>query len=198
MGIGKQAKVLNNKQFEVLFTYLGSRRNGIRNQVILLLSVKAGLRAKEISALTWEMVLDSDGSLGSAIHLTNKASKGKSGRIIPMNKLLKAQLGKLLLVERKLRLFSAVNRAIRTERSANTSAQVIVNMFYGWYTDLGLVGCSSHSGRRTFVTNAARKIGMAGGSLRDVQALAGHTSLQTTQKYIEIDNEAQFKIVDLI
>jgi integrase len=65
MGIGKQAKVLSTKQFEVLFTYLGSRRNGSRNQVILLLSVKAGLRAKEISALTWKMVLDSDGSVGS-------------------------------------------------------------------------------------------------------------------------------------
>jgi integrase/recombinase XerD len=198
MGIGKQAKVLSTKQFEVLFTYLGSRRNGSRNQVILLLSVKAGLRAKEISALTWKMVLDSDGSVGTAIYLTNNASKGQSGRIIPLNKLLKAQLEKLLLVECKLRMFSVGSFVIRTERSAGTSAQVIVNMFYDWYTDMGLVGCSSHSGGRTFVTNAARKIGMAGGSLRDVQALAGHTSLQTTQKYIEIDNEAQFKIVDLI
>jgi hypothetical protein len=87
---------------------------------------------------------------------------------------------------------------IRTERSAHTSAQAIVNLFQRWYRDLGLVGCSSHSGRRTFITNAARKISTVGGSLRDVQHLAGHSSLQTTQRYIEGDSEARKRVVDLV
>ena len=76
--------------------------------------------------------------------------------------------------------------------------QVIVNMFRKWYRDLGLVGCSSHSGRRTFITNAARKISTVGGSLRDVQFLAGHSSLNTTQRYIEGDSEARSRVVDII
>lgn len=63
---------------------------------------------------------------------------------------------------------------------------------------VGFDGCSSHSGRRTFITNAARKISLVGGSLRDVQMLAGHTSLRVTQRYIDTDQDAQRKIVELI
>ena len=51
-----------------------------------------------------------------------------------------------------------------------------------WYRHLGFVGCSSHSGRRTFITNAARRISTVGGSLKDVQQLAGHSNLRTTQR----------------
>jgi integrase/recombinase XerD len=87
---------------------------------------------------------------------------------------------------------------VRTERSARTSAKVIVNTFARWYRDLGFVGASSHSGRRTFITNVAKKIPMAGGSLRDVMALAGHANLATTQRYIDVDALAQRKVMDLI
>jgi integrase/recombinase XerD len=69
-------------------------------------------------------------------------------------------------------------------------------MFGSWYDALGFDGCSSHSGRRTFITNAARNIGRFGGSLRDVQMLARHSSLGMTQVYIEIDSEAMRKVVD--
>ena len=63
---------------------------------------------------------------------------------------------------------------------------------------VGLTGCSSHSGRRTFVTRAARLVYKAGGSLRDVQILAGHRSIQTTQRYIDGDTDAQRRLVALI
>jgi integrase len=56
----------------------------------------------------------------------------------------------------------------------------------------------SHSGRRTFITNAARKISTVGGSLRDVQMLAGHTNLRTTQRYIDTNPDAQVRIVKLV
>src|ERR1700693_5671956 len=74
----------------------------------------------------------------------------------------------------------------------------IVNMFQRWYRHLGFVGCSSHSGRRTFITNAARKISTVGGSLRDVQMLAGHTNLRTPQRYIDANPEAQNRVVQQI
>jgi integrase/recombinase XerC len=70
--------------------------------------------------------------------------------------------------------------------------------FHRLYTGLGMIGCSSHSGRRSFVTRAARRISEVGGSLRDVQMLAGHSSLSTTARYIEHDADAQRKVVTLI
>ena len=70
--------------------------------------------------------------------------------------------------------------------------------FHRLYSDLGLEGCSSHSGRRTFVTRAAKKCIEAGGSLRDVQQLAGHSHLATTQRYIEGDSEAKRRLVSMI
>ena len=69
--------------------FLQRTRYPLRNRVILLLSVKAGLRAKEIAALTWDMLTDAEGNLGSALHLRNEASKGHSGRVIPLNRDLK-------------------------------------------------------------------------------------------------------------
>ena len=90
------------------------------------------------------------------------------------------------------------NRSFKHSVGRGTSPQVIVNSFAEWYRKLGFVGCSSHSGRRSFITQAARKASLVGGSLRDVQALAGHASLSTTSRYIETDNEAQQKLVNIV
>jgi integrase/recombinase XerD len=76
--------------------------------------------------------------------------------------------------------------------------QSIVVWFSKAYRAIGLQGCSSHSGRRTFITRAARLVHHAGGSLRDVQLLADHRSIQTTQRYIDGDTDAQRKLVSLI
>lgn len=194
MALGKQAKTLTKAQIDTLLLHVGNGRNSVRNRVIALLSVRAGLRAKEIAHLTWGMVLNSDGTMSDEIALQDCAAKGSSGRLVPMAKELKVAMsvwrGECGAVDQK-------SRIITTERAVATSAQAIVNMFSDWYRSLGFNGCSSHSGRRTFITNAARKISTVGGSLRDVQALAGHSSLTTTQRYIEVNAEAKRKIVEL-
>jgi hypothetical protein len=48
------------------------------------------------------------------------------------------------------------------------------------------------------MTRAARKVSQVGGSLRDVQELAGHTSLAMTQRDIDGDTEAKRKLVALL
>ena len=128
-----------------------------------------------------------------------RPSKGKSGRVIPLHKSVRKNLIELLERHRKYYAFN-INTSfiVRTERSPFTTSQTIINMFQKWYRTLGLIGCSSHSGRRTFITETSKKISLVGGSLRDIQMMAGHSSLQTTQRYIDGDSESQRKVVDLI
>ena len=197
MGIGKQAKIVNEHQLQALLAWLETRKHATRNRLIVLLSFKAGLRAKEIASLKWSMIMTADGNIGDHIHLTNKASKGKSGRIIALNKELKKQLIKAREID-GINIADAGRSVIKTQRGQGTTAQVIVNSFAEWYRKLGFVGCSSHSGRRSFITQAARKASLVGGSLRDVQALAGHASLTTTSRYIEADGEAQARLVNIV
>ena len=195
MGLRKQAKTLSRQQIEAMLAYLATTRNPVRNRLIFLLSIRAGLRAKEIAELTWQMVTTSDGLVADVIALQDRASKARSGRTIPVCRDLKAALEAWRLEQADT---NPDERVIQTERSKATSAQVIINLFRGWYCGLGFVGCSSHSGRRTFITNAARRISTVGGSLRDVQALAGHSSLSTTQRYIEINAEAKRRVVEIV
>ena len=194
MGLEKQAKTSSKGQVEAVLGYLAKTRHPARNRLIFLLSIKAGLRAKEIARLTWWMTNDSRGEIGRAICLQDSASKGRSGRMIPLSDEVRDAL-----IDYRRQVISFTGPfVISTERSLSTSPQAIVNMFQRWYRHLGFLGCSSHSGRRTFITNAARKISTVGGSLRDVQMLAGHSNIRTTQGYIEANPDAQVRIVDLV
>ena len=196
MSLAKQAKTLTKPQIEAVLGYLAKTRYPARDRVIFLLSVKAGLRAKEIASLTWAMVTDAEGVLTDAISLTDVASKGRGGRVIPIAKELRAALVALKAEADQLTRPSPF--VITSERAGRTSSFAIVNKFAAWYRALGFSGASSHSGRRTAITNWARKISTVGGSLRDVQMLAGHSALSTTQRYIEGAEEARWRVVDTV
>lgn len=199
MALNKQAKILTQKQQELTLGYLEQTRYPLRNKIIFMLSYKAGLRAKEIASLNWLMVCDSEGQLSQEINLINKASKGKqSGRIIPLHKDLAILLAELLAEQKKNDYFNLSDHIITTERDNKTSPQVIVNFFYNLYKEIGFEGCSSHSGRRTFITTAAKNISLAGGTLNDIRMLAGHSTLATTQRYIEYNTDAQKKIIEMV
>ena len=73
MALGKQAKTLTKPKAEAVLAYLSTIRYPVRDRVIFLLSVKAGLRAKEIASFAWPMVADAEGRLADLISLTDDA-----------------------------------------------------------------------------------------------------------------------------
>ena len=194
---GKQAKILTPKQDAAILRHLETTRYPLRDTAMFLLSVKAGLRASEIAALTWAMVTDAEGLVSDAMQLENRATKGqKGGRSIPLHPQLRAAL--TALRQARGEGLEPWHPVIFSERGRGLTADTVQLWFHRLYTSLELAGCSSHSGRRTFITRAARKVTEAGASLRDVQQLAGHASLAMTQRYIEGDSDAKRKLIALI
>ncbi|WP_118858308.1 tyrosine-type recombinase/integrase [Sphingomonas mesophila] len=188
------AKVLGPADVRLLLKHVTGQRYPERNRVMVLLSFKAGMRACEIAGLSWPMILGSDHSLSSQVVVGNDIAKGGSGRAIPMHADLKRALKALHRLERRPRS----GNVIRSERGARLSAGSVVNWFAQAYRELGMIGCSSHSGRRTFITDSARLLAQTGGSLRDIQELAGHRSLTTTERYIQGNRDAQRKLIRLL
>jgi len=188
------AKVLEADDVCRVLAHVKKQRHPIRNKVIVLLSFKAGLRACEIAGLDWTMVLQTDGQVSDSITISKDIAKNDSGRCIPVNRDLAAALSTLhKTMQRPLS-----GPVIQSERKRRMTARSIVNWFANTYAELGLNGCSSHSGRRTFITGAARALSQTGGSLRDVQELAGHRALTTTERYIQGDRAVQHQLVSLI
>lgn len=202
MAQGKQAKVLSPVQIRTTLQFLQTTRNSQRDTVIFLLSTKSGMRAKEIASLTWRMITDPEGNITDAIQLQDIASKGRGGRAIPLNKELKEALESLkgFVAAKREEIgfsFDLASNVISSERGSRMSANSVAHWFKRLYANLGFDGCSSHSGRRTAITSWSRNVSRVGGSLRDVQALAGHSSLAMTQLYIEQNSDAQKKLIDM-
>ncbi len=189
---GKRAKILSVADVGDLLAFASCTRHPLRNAVMVLLSAKAGLGAGEIANLTWGMVVDANGHISGLIELTDNAAKKCSGRSIPVHSDLIAALATWRQVA------PPSEYVIASERGDRMQPLSIVVWFNRAFNNIGLKGCSSHSGRRTFVTRAARILHKAGGSLRDVQLLAGHRSIQTTQRYIDGDTDAQRKLISMI
>jgi integrase len=191
--IGKRAKILAQAHVEDLLFFAEHTRHPIRNQVIVLLSLKAGLRAAEIANLSWDMVVDPTGEIATTLELRDHVAKNGSGRVIPVHPDLREALMQLRADQS-----GTSGAVIASERGGSMRPIAIVCWFAKAYRAIGLTGCSSHSGRRTFITRAARLVHRTGGSLRDVQVLAGHRSLLTTQAYIDGDTDSQRQLVALI
>lgn len=158
------------------------------------LSFKAGLRACEIAGLSWDMVLNPDGKLSEQLTIADLIAKNGSGRTIPMSPDLRHALRDHHRKESRPKS----GPVVRSQRGGHMTPRSVVNWFAQLYRDAELEGCSSHSGRRTFITCSARLLAQSGGSLRDIQELAGHRSLTTTEGYIEGDRDAQRRLVQLL
>lgn len=186
---GRQAKTLSATTIQKALKVIDRRGSSKRDRVMFLLSVRAGLRACEIAGLEWSMVTDANGRVGRLLTVPDRIAKKEGGRRLPIHDELRTALVELG------RQRPRTGPLIASSRQGGMRANSVVNWFIALYAEIGAIGCSSHSGRRTFITHAARQAHKAGASLRDVQMLAGHRSIEVTQGYIDGDSDAQRRLV---
>lgn len=184
----KQAKLLTPAEQKRVNTLISGHRYSVRNHAIFAFSFYAGLRACEIAALRVGDVFDANGQVRDTIFLAAEQTKGSEANSVLVSK----RLGKSL-VAYAIEYPDYINKPqaplFFSAKRDGFSAQTIVNLFARFYALAGTKGASSHSDRRQFLTELADK----GVSARVVQVLARHKHLNTTMRYIEV-NENKLRV----
>jgi integrase/recombinase XerD len=186
----KQAKTLTPQELRVALGQAALSRHAARDRASLLMSHLAGMRVGELAALRVGDVLDPTGAVKAEIRLQVHQTKGNAGRTVVLNERLQKELA---VYARTLRSNDTNVPFFMTQKRTAFSANSLTQHFLLLYRRAGLDGASSHSGRRTFITNLASQ----GVSVRVLAALAGHASIQTTQRYIDINPSMLRNAVEL-
>ena len=186
----KQARTLPDKQLKQVLAHCSTRKHAARDRAIVLFSFLAGLRAKEIAALTMANVTDEDGNVREEFTLSPQQTKGRKARRVFVN----ARLQRELILYLKHKKFRAICPALfQSQKGAHFSANTMCQLLLRIYDEAGIADATSHSGRRTFITNLAAK----GIGVRVLAELAAHSSLATTQRYIDVNDEQLRAAVEL-
>ena len=188
-----QAKTLTAAELRRVLDYIATRPHAPRNRALVLVTFYAGLRVGEVAALRYADVLDDKGQVRSEIRLDPEQTKGKHDRVVFVPEKLRKELQRYMATTPNpgpaAKLFYTQKRA-KEGFTANTLAQ----MLHYLYKNAGIEGASSHSGRRTFITNLAAK----GVGVRVLMSLAGHRNISTTQHYIDVNDEMKRRAVELV
>lgn len=194
----KRANVLNDGSFDTLLSHITTNSSDVeRDRLIFLFSYKAGLRVAEIAGLRWRDVIDARGNIGQNIGqdaqeqpilgFTVPSTIAKKGhqRVLPLHPALFTTLNHAVVFAKKFKGWQHTHIITHPHTGVwkpNTLQKYMARV----YQDAGFFGCSSHSGRRTFVTKAARRANTMDCSLMDVQKLAGHKYISTTEAYVDL------------
>lgn len=197
-----QARVLTERELRKVLSYCNTQPHATRNKTMLLCTHMAGMRVGEVSALRVCDVLATDGTIKEEIALSAQQTKGKQARTVLVPKKLRDELALYLQQRYGIANLQAVaqtdtSRALfPTQKNPQRgfTANTLCQLFHKIYKDAHMSGATSHSGRRTFITKLADK----GVGVRVLMALAGHKSIATTQRYIELNPTVMKAAVELI
>lgn len=197
-----QARVLTDREIKSVLRTIKVRRHAHRDRALFLLGLYTGMRAKELAALRICDVLTRDGQVKDTFHLSKEQTKGRKGRAVVVGKKAQEEI-KTFLCERfhtsdlkPILLTDTTRPLFSTQKSPRSgfTANTLAGHFCQLMKEARIEGASSHSMRRTFITNLADK----GVSVHILQSLAGHSNIQTTARYIQANEVVIRRAAELV
>ena len=197
----KQARTIDDKELNLLLLYISTRKYAARDRAMVLLTYWSGMRIGEVAAISIKDVVNVDGSVKNEINLTAEQTKGRFARTVVLAEKLRKEIKDYLLSRFTAKELTAVaystvyNQPLFiTQKREGFSANTLTYTMTMLYKHSGLYGCSSHSGRRTFITKLSNK----SVPLKVLMEMVGHRNLQTTQRYIDVTADMKLAAVELV
>jgi integrase/recombinase XerD len=187
----RQAKTLKANELRAVLAYVATRRHAVRDRAIVIASFLSGMRAHELASLRLGDVIAEGGRIRDEINLEASQTKGRHARRVFINAKLKKELGNY--VKNACADCKPSDPLFRSQKKRAFSGNTMCQLFLGIYKSCGIRGASSHSGRRTFITNLANQ----SISVRVLAVLSGHSSISTTQRYIDCNDTQLRNAVEL-
>ncbi len=184
-----RAPVLSQCEISVLEEHIQRHSNApVADLLKARLTIYAGLRIGEVANLMIVDLVEKDGTISRTIKIRNGVGKGGRAREVPMHPKVREALEAFRKTYPTIPYVALSQRWVTCRKQTVTA---ITGQMNKYYREAGLRGCTSHSGRRTFVTNLARRANGKDFTLHDVQYLAGHSRLDTTQAYIGLSDRLE-------
>ena len=179
-GTTGRAAVLTTHQIRAVAAVARARpRLPLRALATFTLSVGAGLRAKELSSLRWIDVFTPEGEAREVVHLKAAYTKGAKTRDIFLSS---PKLRRTLEdYHSESRPWDFNEPLFKSQKGGHLTATSMSRFLKQLYVETGIPRGSSHSGRRTMITQLAEK----GVDLKAISVIAGHSNVRTTALYVE-------------
>ena len=193
--MSKQAKTLTATELRRVLDYTATRKHSARNRALLMTTHLSGMRVGEVASLRNSDVLDGEGNIRTEIRLSAEQTKGNEARVVFVNDKLRKELELYTRLMDKATV-NPVLKFFYSQKSASDgfTANTLTQFFHYLYKRAGVDGASSHSGRRTFITNLASK----GVGVRVIMGLSGHKALSSVQCYIDCNSDLMRNAVELV
>ena len=191
--MSKQAKTLRNDEIRKVLDYVATRKHSERNRAMIYTIFNTGMRVSEVANLRFKDVVDGEGAIRREIRLGAEDTKTKEARIVFVNDRLHKEL------TRYVKLYKPLNTNVKffysqKRASDGYSPNTLAQFFHYLFNRAGIAGASSHSGRRSFITNLANK----GVGVRVIMGLSGHRALSSVQCYIDCNDDMKRKAINLL
>ena len=186
------AKLLSEKEQKQIFKAIEIGTHKDRNRLIFSFGLFAGLRSIELCNLKVSDVIDDANKVKEVINLKKEQVKGNKSNSVYVSEKLKKEILSYIAVDTN-KINNRYDYLFKTQKRTQFRAESMQLLIKTVSENANVFGVTSHSLRRTFITELSNKMISA----RVIQKLARHSNLSITQLYIETNDEQLLKAVNL-